>query len=93
MRRTKHILIQLLNRGQQSTPFSERKQTFISVIMSNSEDINAEKIELVRNRRKDASEQKVFCPIPFCKSTKRKYDIPRTVRETYIHLANRHKIR
>ena len=60
--------------------------------MSNSEESIANKIEQLRNRKKEAGEQKVYCPFPMCKSSKRDYPILRTVRETYTHLANKHNI-
>ena len=60
--------------------------------MSNNEESNVNKNRTAENRKKEAGEQKVYCPFPKCVSSKRDYRILRTVRDTYTHLANKHEI-
>ena len=63
-----------------------------SAIMSNNEESNVNKNRTAENRKKEAAEQQVYCPFPKCVSSKRDYRILRTVRDTYAHLASKHKI-
>ena len=60
--------------------------------MSNNEESNVNKSRTSDKRKKEPAEQQVYCPFPECVSSKRDYRILRTVRDTFVHLARKHKI-